>query len=495
MLIAVAIWMATSEELLQFHHADSILYSLASTQAWTPYYWGQDRLGLLYPLLAMGIDDPLWNLWAINSMTVAAGLASFLLAGWYFASRRVGALTGLAMSGLCVLVVPHFVNFAIFIAHPEYLGSLVWALAALLVLDPPGRRQRPGVWRMGLAGVLMLLATWVNVTIVVFLAPAVLVRSLLRPTPQGGGVWRRVWRGGFLASVAVMAVGLAAGMLLPKLLASGPEYYHTSFALTPPHTWPGAWLKLLRQEHAPRLGRLAIAPAVAGAVLLIVRAMGWISRERFRQGARALLALLASAVCWFLLVGTLKHVASPGFGEFGLRYIILSMVFVVLSPIAMFAVLLAGCRRVAAGVVLLLAAGLLNGLPIIYGLPSEATVMAAFEDRIGPRCRDVIATDCTHVAGHYWHTMDTVWYTNLLLKRQGIDREVYAITDRAGPTYRLWQDWPRDAIGIAAVPYDWQKDMYGLTRGVWFPAIDPTPIEQTEHIRVMKLKEIGDANP
>ena len=60
---ALAAWMGLGT-LHDFQHADSLLTVLISTQRWTPFFWGQDRFGMLVPLLAMPIHHPLANLLA-----------------------------------------------------------------------------------------------------------------------------------------------------------------------------------------------------------------------------------------------------------------------------------------------------------------------------------------------------------------------------------------------------------------------------------------------
>ena len=64
-----------------FQHADSLLTVLVSTQRWSPFFWGQDRFGMLVPLLAMPIRHPLGNMLAQGwIMTVAALAAPFVMA-------------------------------------------------------------------------------------------------------------------------------------------------------------------------------------------------------------------------------------------------------------------------------------------------------------------------------------------------------------------------------------------------------------------------------
>ena len=77
---ALAAWIGLGS-LHDLQHADSLLTVLISTQRWTPFFWGQDRFGMLVPLLAMPLRHPLANLLAQGwLMSTAALLAPFVMA-------------------------------------------------------------------------------------------------------------------------------------------------------------------------------------------------------------------------------------------------------------------------------------------------------------------------------------------------------------------------------------------------------------------------------
>src|SRR5207237_2850789 len=77
---ALAAWIGAGS-LHDLQHADSLLAVLISTQRWTPFFWGQDRFGMLVPLLAMPFRHPLTNLLAQGwIMSAAALLAPFVIA-------------------------------------------------------------------------------------------------------------------------------------------------------------------------------------------------------------------------------------------------------------------------------------------------------------------------------------------------------------------------------------------------------------------------------
>ncbi|MCM2335078.1 MAG: hypothetical protein NDI82_14180, partial [Anaeromyxobacteraceae bacterium] len=52
---------------------------LVSLQRWTPFYWDQERYGMLVPLLALPVRDPLWNLLLQRGLLVLGGLAAVVL--------------------------------------------------------------------------------------------------------------------------------------------------------------------------------------------------------------------------------------------------------------------------------------------------------------------------------------------------------------------------------------------------------------------------------
>jgi hypothetical protein len=58
--VALLVTIAT-HRYLPSANADALLPALMSTQRWTLFYWGQDRLANLVPLLAMPVRDPDWN--------------------------------------------------------------------------------------------------------------------------------------------------------------------------------------------------------------------------------------------------------------------------------------------------------------------------------------------------------------------------------------------------------------------------------------------------
>ena len=71
---------------LDLHNADSLIPTLVSLDYWLPFYWGQDRFGMLLPLVAAPVHDSFWNLVVQNALGVF-----LLFAGVYVAAVRCAA--------------------------------------------------------------------------------------------------------------------------------------------------------------------------------------------------------------------------------------------------------------------------------------------------------------------------------------------------------------------------------------------------------------------
>jgi hypothetical protein len=209
-------------------HADSLLTVLISTQRWTPFFWGQDRFGMLVPLLAMPIRHPLGNMLVQGwIMTVAALAAPFVMARFLVGRDGAWMAIGACTNTLFLLAATPAVQFDWLVTQP-YALSISLGFAALVVADGDERRNRSFA-----ALVLLVFACWVNIGIVVPLAIAAAI-SALRPV-----------RLLVLQTVAASLASLAA-----TYLASA----HTVTALAPPGKWPNGWWQLLEGTAGGYIG-------------------------------------------------------------------------------------------------------------------------------------------------------------------------------------------------------------------------------------------------
>ena len=97
-LLAVTSFVVAIGWTLNLHNADSLIPIFESLDFWLPFYWGQDRFGMLLPLLALPIRNSFWNLIAQNAIGVF-----LLLVGAYLAARRCGDVSQRSSRLLCCL--------------------------------------------------------------------------------------------------------------------------------------------------------------------------------------------------------------------------------------------------------------------------------------------------------------------------------------------------------------------------------------------------------
>src|SRR5260370_11634241 len=86
------------------HCSDTLIPILVSLQKWTPFFWEQDRVGMLVPLLTLPLRHPLLNLVAQGAIYVSTMLpAIYLLARYMLPDKSyvlARTLTAVAFLGL-----------------------------------------------------------------------------------------------------------------------------------------------------------------------------------------------------------------------------------------------------------------------------------------------------------------------------------------------------------------------------------------------------------
>jgi hypothetical protein len=121
---------------------DSVVPVLVSTVHWTPHYWGADRFGMVLPLLAAWINNPLTNLIAQNCMSAFLGLLSpFLLACFIFGPRLFVAVGG-AVSGLYVFAFSPFELYTYISLGQCYAPAVGFGYAGLCLFTYRGRDRK-----------------------------------------------------------------------------------------------------------------------------------------------------------------------------------------------------------------------------------------------------------------------------------------------------------------------------------------------------------------
>jgi hypothetical protein len=441
------------------HSSDSLLPVLISLQHWTPFFWLQDRVGMLVPLLALPFRHPLTNLLVQDGLYVFSGLAAFLLLARYMLRDQTCALVGMVSASAFVALAPPGWCFNLFI-NTFYGVWLALGLGGLVLLDVPTSRL---TWaRLAGALTLLILAHWAYIATAVFLGPLVVCRSGGYRLSAFGFRQKTEELQPLAASrqpnvgiaLVLMAVALAVGLVFLKMAPEPTR--RTPMGAIHVNQWPSAWRQLA--EHtwsylSPRQWPyLLVAGAGAGCLLLAVPSI----RRHSPRAVRAAAALAAAALVFGLFLGTRRWVTKMAFSaHYTLPVVfLLQMALVVLAIGPLCAGLPSSFRRALSVLAApaLLAAALFN-----FGAPSLQAVRDGIDHKFGKYSVDLASARCTHFAGGYWNVWPTVFHANLILHEQCVPQTIWGITYRGEVTQQDWRDMPAEDMRVA-VPAEGDRE-------------------------------------
>jgi hypothetical protein len=258
----------------------------------------------------------------------------------------------------------------------------------------------------------------------------------------------------------------------------------TSLNPLPPNEWPGAWAQLgrnlwtadLKPQH---LVWVCLAAGAAGAAAMVLSPR-W--RREAAEPARILAAIVATSTVYFLLVGSLRHVAANLYAgryvEPMLPFLEVGLLALVLVPLSN---ALAGRAYLAACAVA--AAGVMAGSAWMFGPPAPSKIRPQL-DGIASMAPEVVGLRCTHLAGWYWSVWPTVVMGNQLLYERGEARQIFGITDRASPILEMASKVPPAEARICIAMDD--RWALGWLRHYQFPPL--VLLERGQRIAVLGLQ-------
>lgn len=402
LLAAMAGWISLGE-LHGSDNADSLLLVLISLQHWTLFFWGQDRFGMLTPLVMAPIRDPFINLLLQGWLTTLAALLTPFLAAYYI-DRKTQWLAIGALANSLFLVFSLSYQFDWLVTQP-YALSLSLAFGALIVASAATR-----VSSLVAAG-LMLLAHWVNLSVCVVILPCILISR----HPQ------------FLRSLVVTVIGLSGGFILKQM--SHPVMITTTLATVPPSQWMHGWIMLLRTTaktvNHPIWLEMAIALAVSNAIIK------WFQGS-FRRSVINVITPVTIGVAYLMIVGTFMHVQ---LNDYYPRYALPCWLFMALALGTLIVAPLEGRRRVA--VLVSLAVFVTAGMSS-YGRPSIKQVRRRLDRNLGALTSNIIDTRATVMAGDYWTVWPAVFHANMQLYYLTGYTPIFGLTFRSELTDPIW---------------------------------------------------------
>jgi hypothetical protein len=155
-----------------WHNSDTVIPALISIEKYSPYYWSENRFGMLVPLLVSPVRDYAWNLLAQSQIIIMAGIGVLALLN-AFDRPRAGSAPAVRVALVGLLLLAFFKPLAavIMLLQGPYFVGLFLVLAALYLLL--GTRRLAVAARWTLAAILLLLSFWVNVSNIVIALVAI----------------------------------------------------------------------------------------------------------------------------------------------------------------------------------------------------------------------------------------------------------------------------------------------------------------------------------
>jgi hypothetical protein len=444
---AVAVWVAFSG-IHGVHNSDSLVFSLNSLYAWTPFFWQQDRIGMLVPLIASTCPDPVLNVVLQTGLTTFAALCLPLLLAELVYPHPISRIAATAANAVMFLLMPNrLIENLLFECY--YPQAMALGCAALLILGRgPGW---PRWWRIVLAAVLLILACWVYIGVPLWLGPLALFRGWLQPGEEWPtGWWRAVFRPALhprtILGCVLLVIAFGVGLLCMKAAQrANPLIEPTPRTGLSPNEWLASW-----QAFAEHLGRL---PGMAewSIVLLAAAGVGVVTALILRRPVgypiyAGALVLFIPAAIEYLFIGTREWTVM---NDHHPRYLLGSLVcvqtllaLVAVLPLANYA---AGRGRWLMGVTVAL--GLFTAATVRYGTPSPERPRRELDALAGRWTAELIAARADAVGGDYWTVWPVVFHMNLTRRETGDSRVFCGIVLRGGEL--LHRRYHQDELRVA----------------------------------------------
>jgi hypothetical protein len=435
----------------EFHNSDTIIPVMVSLYQWEPFYWGQNRLGMLLAAAAAPFSDPLTNLMVQTFLSIFGGLVAVGLFARYLLRDSTWPVVGGAGAALYLILCPPFDRFiSLNGAHP-YLVSFALAISGIIIAF---EGRRPIALRVALALLLTALAYWYNAGVGLLIAPLALARFIgsrwlgtgwasSAPAATTGRFWQSAAFRELVGTAALTAAGTAFGWWLMTVYATGQEKPF----FVPRGEWVEGWLRLKRSVEArfPDYLRLTAWIMVTGFIWLLVPA----TRAAALRGA----LVCGIAIFWLgsqiAAAGTINWVKLNGYD---VRYLYAGVMALAPAAAAMWvAPLLAWAPQRARAAAWAAAAAIPIAAVAAFGPPSADAPREALDRAVGRWTGDLLDGRCTHVVGEYWQVWPVVFHANMTLAGRDDPRVLWGITLRSEVTRSKWSQTPPEAVRLGCL--------------------------------------------
>jgi hypothetical protein len=451
-LAAAAFWIN-----LSFIHAsqdaDLLLMSLISIERWTPFYWGDNRYGMLLPLLASGVRSYVPNLMVQTQLSIFAALLTAVLFQCFFLSRGLNRERGFTArnlsAALFTIVLAIFCfrsnprSIQIFLLPHPYFTSLALGLAGIAAML---RSTATTTVRYIAGAVALLLSFWVNWSNApVFFGLVLLLPSGARAT----GDHLRARLPALFVVGAAFAAAYSYSLLYPRLLDTG---------LASPAEIPDSIARMFRNLLAGMIdARRTLVVIVAALAAAIVRWRGRLLKNLVSFGDGQV--IIALAVCFAAAIASTEWVIRNLY-EWRYWTIAVVLLFLVVASFLADSLFEAIRRAMRSETRAVPIAVLLFCLTIGYsfGAPSIPGVWRSLDRVSSPDYENIRRLRCTHMVGDYWVAWRSVFYNRV----HKIEPPLWAVTLRSEATEPQWSKIPREERRYCGVCGDFMNNYYNI---------------------------------
>lgn len=429
------------------HNGDSIVAVLVGLVRWTPFFWQQNRYGMLWPYLLQWIHHPLWHLLAHQGCCIFAGLLSHLfLTGW-IKPHGAWITSGLISCGLLFFLAPAHYRFdllssAQFITTPITLGALAWMIVHAF------QRHQHRFYAHLLALFLLCLACWVNVALPFLLLPLTFMQQ---------DFWQRGQQTDTVRTQFLLL--LVAGFFGWSLMLGVFDLAYTNQGLA-----LQMWLYSYRMHLLHLYQELCVnqqGPYLLYAWLAcIVIVLGGMKNAHFHRGLSKIYLPVVSIVMTCLLYSFFVSTRLfAQWNQYAFRYMLPSALMI---QIALVALVVLSWKQDADTYKSIFMAFFFAffGALYAYGWPSIAGLRNDLDTKLGQYTENLLEADSTHFVGAYQTVWPTVFHVNWKRYEQGSRKRIWGLSNRCFPTRDLWYDRPRSQWRLAAAKGDREKKMW-----------------------------------
>jgi hypothetical protein len=435
-LLLLSFLVATSHTSMAAHNADSLIPVFVSLERWTPFYWGQDRFGMLLALIAVPVQDSFSNLVLQNSASVLLFLLGVFSVHHCLRCRAALPLTLLSLAFI-IVTSPSVIFLMLFTTNQSYAPALGLCGIAVWCSTSADAAKRL------LTGPLVILAAWTNVGValfVLFYAAALMFKPWSRCSARLMAAWSatgigiHLWMQAFV-STQTTVIGRPLWSDAPLLLSRFfMDLYHMGggvFWTILLASWLVAWWSATKRPAVWPAARDGLTSALIAGIIYGVA-----------------MALLAS--------GLPRHMMAA----VPVLYVVPFVVMAKSLP------QVPSAAKLFAGPAILL-------LALFVGVQSPREARRELTDVLGQGLQgNLYGQRVVAVTGDYWSVWHAVFATNLVHEQFGGSRPVLPIAQRGEILRDRWRVALLPGAPIAVIPPE--------DRLYWATQPDLPPLENIE---------------